>query len=85
MRRILCECCKKRKATAIDYMNDDEGWKFACNVCGDNNCSEYYVDFDRLDEPDWIAHLNGKRWFWLWAVQFKEKFAYAKEHLNEKS
>jgi len=85
MKKILCEHCEARNARSIDYINDSEGWKFACNSCGINSCSEYWVDFSRLDEPDWLTHLSKKCWFSLWSTQFERKFKIAKEFLYEKS
>jgi len=59
---IPCEICSAEEANCLSYLGPyGQGYWFAVGDCT-TDYESYYIEFDRLLEPNWETHLESKRW-----------------------
>ena len=64
MKKLLCEVCWKKDASCISAMGADLcsiEWFCVCNCTVNDEL--YFIPFKRMQEQDWLAHMDRKEWF----------------------
>lgn len=75
----VCEYCYKEKANSITHDKDTDRWVFCCQKC---LAEGYCINFDRLNEEDWIERLDKKGWVDM--AQFTPRYLWAKKFCSSK-